>query len=152
MAGSSAREQLGDQIDAIEGAYEYFLAYAAQGLSREVDGSHVTQQFKDHLNRMVQAVRELGPALGALLEAERLPDRDQLRAFRTVLEADATAALSVLQLVQAKSFATSQIVDNLNASVHVRTLLTDLFLLDEALGLGVDGRKKAQPASSAPKA
>jgi hypothetical protein len=26
-------------------------------------------------------------------------------------------------------------VDNLNASVHVRTLLTDLFLLDEALGL-----------------
>ena len=27
----------------------------------------------------------------------------------------------------------SQIVDNLNASTHVRTLLTDLFLLDEAL-------------------
>ena len=27
----------------------------------------------------------------------------------------------------------SQIVDNLNATTHVRTLLTDLFLLDEAL-------------------
>ena len=26
----------------------------------------------------------------------------------------------------------SQIVDNLNASIHVRALLTDLFLLDEA--------------------
>jgi hypothetical protein len=27
----------------------------------------------------------------------------------------------------------SQIVDNLNASIHLRTLLTDLFLLDEGL-------------------
>ncbi len=27
----------------------------------------------------------------------------------------------------------SQMIDNLNASIHVRTLLTDLFLLDEAL-------------------
>jgi hypothetical protein len=26
----------------------------------------------------------------------------------------------------------SQVVDNLNATTHVRTLLTDLFLLDEA--------------------
>ena len=27
----------------------------------------------------------------------------------------------------------SQIIDNLNATSHMRTLLTDLFLLDEAL-------------------
>jgi hypothetical protein len=27
----------------------------------------------------------------------------------------------------------SQLIDNLNASIHVRALLTDLFLLDEAL-------------------
>ena len=27
----------------------------------------------------------------------------------------------------------SQIVDNLNASIHVRALLTDLFLIDEIL-------------------
>ena len=27
----------------------------------------------------------------------------------------------------------SQLIDNLNASIHVRTLLTDVFLLDEAL-------------------
>ena len=33
---------------------------------------------------------------------------------------------------------TSQLVDNLNASVHVRTALTDLFVLDEVLKLGVD--------------
>jgi hypothetical protein len=27
----------------------------------------------------------------------------------------------------------SQMIDNLNASIHLRALLTDLFLLDEAL-------------------
>jgi hypothetical protein len=27
----------------------------------------------------------------------------------------------------------SQLVDNLNASIHVRALLTDVFLIDEAL-------------------
>jgi hypothetical protein len=27
----------------------------------------------------------------------------------------------------------SQLVDNLNASIHVRALLTDIFLIDEAL-------------------
>jgi hypothetical protein len=27
----------------------------------------------------------------------------------------------------------SQLVDNLNASIHVRALLTDLFLIDEAV-------------------
>jgi hypothetical protein len=27
----------------------------------------------------------------------------------------------------------SQLVDNLNASIHIRALLTDVFLIDEAL-------------------
>jgi hypothetical protein len=27
----------------------------------------------------------------------------------------------------------SQLIDNLNASIHIRALLTDIFLIDEAL-------------------
>jgi hypothetical protein len=30
----------------------------------------------------------------------------------------------------------SQIIDNLNASIHIRALLTDIFLIDEALKTG----------------
>lgn len=30
---------------------------------------------------------------------------------------------------------TSQLIDNLNASIHLRALLTDIFLLDETLQL-----------------
>ena len=38
-----------------------------------------------------------------------------------------------MRFVLAQRAIGSQIVDNLNASIHLRTLLTDLFLLDEAL-------------------
>jgi hypothetical protein len=35
--------------------------------------------------------------------------------------------------VLAQPTISSQLVDNLNASIHLRALLTDLFLIDEAL-------------------
>jgi hypothetical protein len=133
----TAREQLARDIDAIEAAYEFSLAYAAQGLAREVQGSPVEAQFREHLGAMLGAVSRLSETLGRLLDEEEPPAKDQLQAFRSVLQADAGRASAALALVQALPIATSQLVDNLNASVHVRTLLTDLFLLDEALGLGV---------------
>ena len=36
-------------------------------------------------------------------------------------------------MVLAQKWISSQLVDNLNASIHLRTLLTDIFLIDEAL-------------------
>ncbi len=38
-----------------------------------------------------------------------------------------------LQLVLAQPSISSQLIDNLNASIHLRAVLTDLFLLDEVL-------------------
>ena len=134
---ASAREQLAKDIDAIEAAYEFSLAYAAQGLSGEAKGSPVERQFREHLGSMLGAVGRLSESLARLLDEEQIDARAQVQAFRSVLDADAARAAAALALVQAQSVATSQLVDNLNASVHVRTLLTDLFLLDEALGLGV---------------
>ena len=50
-----------------------------------------------------------------------------------MLDRDAGAALAAVRLVQAQPSISSQLVDNLNASIHLRALLTDLFLLDEIL-------------------
>jgi hypothetical protein len=41
--------------------------------------------------------------------------------------------LAAIELVLAQRSISSQVVDNLNASIHVRALLTDLFLIDEIL-------------------
>ena len=40
---------------------------------------------------------------------------------------------AAIRLVLAQPAISSQLIDNLNASVHLRTLLTDIFLLDETL-------------------
>ena len=41
--------------------------------------------------------------------------------------------LAALRIVQSRSGISSQLIDNLNVSTHLRAVLTDLFLLDEAL-------------------
>jgi len=69
----------------------------------------------------------------ALVDTERLQPRDKYLAFIDVLGGDASAALAAVELVLAQPSISSQVVDNLNASIHVRALLTDLFLIDEIL-------------------
>jgi hypothetical protein len=49
----------------------------------------------------------------------------------SVLDRDASEALAAIELVLAQPSLSSQLIDNLNASIHVRALLTDLFLIDE---------------------
>src|SRR5262249_56652844 len=53
-----------------------------------------------------------------------------------VLKRDAARARAAFRFVAAQPSIGSQMIDNLNASIHVRTLLTDLFLIDEAIDTG----------------
>ena len=46
---------------------------------------------------------------------------------------DAGDASAAIQLVLSLPAIGSQVIDNLNASIHLRALLTDLFLIDEVL-------------------
>ena len=50
-----------------------------------------------------------------------------------MLERDAQDSLAALELVLAQPAISSQLIDNLNASIHLRALLTDLFLVGEIL-------------------
>jgi len=54
-------------------------------------------------------------------------------AFIRVIDRDAHDASAAVKLVLALPSIGSQVVDNLNASIHLRALLTDLFLIDEVL-------------------
>jgi hypothetical protein len=63
-----------------------------------------------------------------------------------VIRRDAADALAAIELVLAQRSISSQVVDNLNASIHVRALLTDLFLIDEILKTpAVDVRHASNP-------
>lgn len=128
---TESRRELAAAIDTIEGGYEFLLAYAAQGRRTDRDAV-AAQKPRERLRAMADALAAL-PALAATVAD--LEDRDlrsQSAAFFAALEGDAAIAAAAVRLVLAQSDIGSQLVDNLNASIHLRAVLTDIFLIDEA--------------------
>jgi hypothetical protein len=133
------REELTRRCHSIEESYEFMLAYAAQGLAGDA-GNQTGGQLRQFLTQAATALAGLGDFYTSLIDQQRLEPADRYRAFAAVLNRDAQDALAAVELVLAQPSISSQLVDNLNASIHLRALLTDLFLIDELL--------KAEPASS----
>lgn len=126
------REQMVARCDHIEEAYEFMLAYAAQG--RETDkGAAAGRNVREYLDKMVAALEGLGAVIEACAAAVDVALPKTGAAFFAAVEADARIARAALALVLARPDISSQLIDNLNASIHLRALLTDLFVVDEAL-------------------
>ena len=89
------------------------LAYAAQGLPSD-EGSASGSQIREFLRRCDAALTDLGNAITHCVSQ---------------LEDTSSQPYSVI----AQPSIGSQLVDNLNASTHLRAVLTDLFLLAEIL-------------------
>lgn len=128
------RSELRARIEAIEESYEFFLAYAAQGAAGTGPGAS-SGQVRQFLARTEEALEGLGEGVAALAEAAGLTPTAAYRAMADVLGRDAESTLAAVQLVSAQKWVSSQLVDNLNASIHFRALLTDLFLIDEILDI-----------------
>ncbi len=122
------------RCNAIEECYEFMLAYAAQGLDTDA-GSQSGTQIREFLRRAIAALSGLAEACVLAVEQEGLQPAERYRAFVAVLERDAGDSLAAIELVLAQPAISSQLIDNLNASIHLRALLTDLFLLDEIVKL-----------------
>ena len=114
-----------ERFEVIEECYEFMLAYAAQGLASD-KGSESGRQIREFLNRAVNALIGLPDHCAEAMGDDR-------PAFLAVLERDASDSLAAMEFVLAQPGVSSQLVDNLNASVHLRALLTDVFLLGEVL-------------------
>lgn len=108
------------------------LAYAAQGLTSD-QGSGSGSQLREFLRKSDAALTGLGDLFRDLVRRDQVSSPDKYHAFIAVLERDARDAQAAIQLVLAQPSISSQLVDNLNASIHLRALLTDLFLVDEIL-------------------
>lgn len=123
-------EDLRDRCNTVEECYEFMLAYAAQGLAAD-SGSDKGSQLRSLLGRAVEAVKGLAQAYESAIASDGLAPADKHRAFLAVLEMDSRHALAAMELVLSQPAISSQLIDNLNASIHLRSLLTDLFLVDE---------------------
>jgi hypothetical protein len=120
---------LARRADALEEAYEFFLAYAAQGLQSE---QHTGSQIRDFLKKFDAALADFGGFFTAYIGMLGLEIAPYV-AFIAVIDRDAKDARAAVQMVLAQPSIHSQMIDNLNANIHVRALLTDLFLVDEIL-------------------
>jgi hypothetical protein len=123
--GAAARVRLAATIDAIERAYEYLLAYAAQGRSDDAG-----TEARATLETLHAALGEIGALARAAFAAGAASD---VTDYVDAVERDARIARGAVALVLGRPRIASLLVDNLNASVHLRALLTDAFLLDQAL-------------------
>ena len=127
---SSATDEVKARIDAIESSYEFFLAYAAQGLTTD-EGAKAGAQLREFLAKIEKAINGL-PELVTEAVAGREPS-DSWADVVAMVRSDATAALAMVRLISARPGVSSELIDNLNAFIHMRALLTDLFLVDDLL-------------------
>ena len=120
-----------ERCNAIEECYEFMLAYAAQGLPSDA-GSGSGSQLREFLGRAVKALSGIAEAYATAVQRAGHA-AEPYRAFLTVLDRDASDSIAAFEMVLAQPALSSQLIDNLNASIHIRALLTDLFLIDETL-------------------
>ena len=113
---------LSQHIETIEAGYEFLLAYAAQGRIDE-DRSQPGPHASDTLKAMQAALNGLKSALD--------PNADP---FHRVVHNDIDNAQALIAFVLNSPPLSSEAVDNLNVSIHLRTLLTDVFVLSARLG------------------
>ena len=133
----TADELLQASIEKIEAAYEYMLAYAAQGRKDEPaagDASN-TPSIRDFLENLLSGIENISQGFSE--SAQSLSSdasvKESFENFKAVLGSDAESAAAVVGMVLKVPSLSSQLIDNLNASAHLRGLLTDIFVLDEVL-------------------
>jgi hypothetical protein len=131
IALSSPVQDVKSRIDTIERSYQFFLGYAAKGLSTD-QGAKAGPELRQVLSEMAAALEGLPDvvreAAGDVGPADAWADMVE------VVRSDARAALAAVRLVSSREAISSELIDDLNASIHLRAVLTDLFLVDELLG------------------
>ena len=119
-----------ERCETIEECYEFMLGYAGQGLPSD-QGSSAGSSIRGFLQRAEKALTGLVETCSAAVNEEQFEPRERYQAFVSVLDRDAGDSLAAIQLVLAQTAISSQLIDNLNASTHLRALLTDLFLIGD---------------------
>ncbi|MDP6654304.1 MAG: hypothetical protein QGF90_19685 [Gammaproteobacteria bacterium] len=112
---------LEESVETIEAGYEFLLAYAAQGRPADAEsgpGPHA----RPTIEGMAAAMNSISEAFAA-----------SQNEFEQVIADDCRKARAAINFMLAQDKIGSEMVDNLNASIHLRAVLTDLFLYSEVL-------------------
>ena len=118
-----------ERCDVIEECYQFLLGYAAQGLPTDEGSSG--RGVRNELQQARDALVGLQESCRRAIDDQQLEPAGKYDAFCSMLENNVRDSLVAVELVLAQPAISSQLIDNLNASSHLRALLTDLFLIGE---------------------
>ena len=124
------RAEICRRCQVVEECYEFMLAYAAQGMVSE-NGSKSGGAIRHTLQRAVEALSGLADVCVTAVTDDASDSAEKYLAFLSVLQRDAYDSIRTIELVLAQPAISSQLIDNLNASMHLRAVLTDLFLVSD---------------------
>ena len=116
-----------EEIERIEEAYEYMLAYAAQGRADEgagPDGAHIRTFLKQFHVALTQIQK---------INGNTVKEKDDLKEFLSAMDRDAKTVASVIKILLNQKNISSEMIDNANGLIFVRSYLTSLFFLDKAV-------------------
>ena len=113
-------KNLEKDIEVVESGYEFLLAYAAQGRQPHIESEYPTPHARPTLEGMVQAMNNVAAAF-----------KDSHNEFEQVVAEDVRKASAAIRFVLAQPRMSSELIDNLNASIHLRAVLTNFFLYSE---------------------
>ncbi len=125
MTDSAAIRQ---NIEIVEEAYEFMLAYAAQGRMEEgagPDGAHI----RNFLQRFAEAAGGMRSQTKGLMAGGKSDGGALLDSFQR----DTDIVLSILHLLLGRDNISSEMVDNTNGLIVMRSYLTTLFFIDKAI-------------------
>jgi hypothetical protein len=117
-----------DRCDAVEECYEFMLGYAGKGIPGERGN-----EIRRHLERAAAAIDGISAACLEALGQAGAESLARSRRFVSVLDRDAGDSLAAIEMVLGQPAISSQMIDNLNASLHLRALLTDIFLISDVI-------------------
>src|SRR4030095_11733039 len=107
------------RCNTVEECYAFMLAYAAQGVSSG-DASQSGGRIREGLQQGVEALSGLAEACVTAVKADGRESADKYFAFLAVLDRDAHDSMRTIELVLAQPTISSQVIDNLHASMHLR--------------------------------
>ncbi len=109
-----------EDIDVIEAGYEFLLAYAAQGRPPHEEAKTPPPHAGPTVKNMLDAMLRIKDSL-----------QNSTDEFEQVIVDDVKKASAALKFVVAQKRMSSELIDNLNASIHLRAVLTNFFLYSE---------------------
>lgn len=137
---STTHPSYAESVDAIESAYEHFLAFAAQGDRGDSGAAELARQHLDAMERAlavlsIAAARESGDIAGLYVLH---PEKTAALLHR--LTDDAASARALVAFAACSPKISSKVIDSLIASHHLRALLTTVYLLDAVMNEGFGER------------